>query len=113
MNSVPIIALLIIVPIFGFGMIALQIFLSLRKNKWFGMIIPAMDVLLIIGMVGIVLFRNANIVNIILLYLIFLVLALILHMVIYYICRMILKDRMNRRNPIIEHEMKKMQVKDL
>lgn len=113
MTSVPIVALFVVVPIFGFGMIALQIFLSLRKNKWLGMIIPALDGLLILGMVGIVLLRNANIVNIILLYMIFLVLALILHMAIYFICRMILKDRIKRRDPITKQEMIKMQVKDL
>ena len=115
MASIPVFMMLIGLPMLGFIGVAMQIFLSLRTNKWYGRVLPALDGLAIIGLSVYLVFtmEKTAILNILLLYMLILMLGMILHSAIYFICRMIVKDREKKNVPMMNAEMKKMQLKDL
>lgn len=81
MNNMPMNLLMVLILLVGFAW--LQVFLSLRKNRWYGLIIPMFSLLL-----SLILF--------------------IISLIIYFACRSKLKEKTGRAN-----ELDRMKIKDM
>lgn len=105
MTGVPI-RLLIFIVIIGL-LTALQIFLSLRKNKWYGLFIPILWFLLGILTGPAQLMFGTSIAQVLIVIIISLV-PFFFNLIIYFACRSKLKEKQKTNN-----EIDKMKIKDL
>lgn len=103
MNVLYLILLLIILMIFLFGIVMLQIFLSNRENKWAGLILPTISAInAILPLIRMTVSNNNGHVNVIAI--VPIVMAPIIFMGIYLVCRKKFKS---------QKEIDKMNIQDL
>ena len=96
---------ILILLIFLVPQVALQVFLSLQKNKWFGLILPILYLLFAaIASFGYMAYTG-QIASIIMAFILFLIPAFI-NFVIYLMCRAKVKEKNN-------NELEKMNIQDL
>ena len=87
------------------GLAALQIFLSLRKNKWFGLLLPLLNILFAFFSSFGQMFYTGEILPILVTFMMLSIPAII-NMIIYFACR----ERVKVKN---RSEIEKMNIQDL
>lgn len=85
--------------------LALQVFLSLQKNKWFGIVLPIIYLLLAAFVAFGLMMYQGDIAPIIIAFVLYSIPAII-HFVIYLVCRAKVKEKNNS-------ELEKMNIQDL
>lgn len=113
--NVTITLLFIVIPLailLSAGLIALQIFLSLRPKAWPGLILPAFNALLLIVSIGMATLPLLNLEGFAMASRVFLIVlipdigSLLINLLIYWLCR-------NRRKTSRQQELRKMNIQDL
>lgn len=104
------VVILIIIPIFLLilaGSVVLQVVLSKNENKWFGLILPAIHFSFPI------LFLLLSLTKVIISTFLFSNLFTIIHLIIYFICRSQIKNRIQKDNLNNKTQLDKMKIQDL
>lgn len=104
------VVILIIIPIFLLilvGSIILQVVLSKNVNKWFGLILP------IINFSIPILFLLFSHTKVIISTFLFSNFYTIIHLIIYFICRSQIKNRIQKDNMNNKTQLDKMKIQDL
>ena len=99
------IVFLIVLLLFLAVFIALQVFLSMQKNKWFGLVLPMLYLLFAVFTAFANMMLTGEIASIIMVFILFSIPAII-NFIIYLACRAKVKDKNNK-------ELEKMNIQDL